>query len=93
MWPARGSSASRPRPAASPPTPRLAKAIGTSAQLWFNLQTKFDLEIAEAASAPAIAKIAAIEPVKYGQKILVLRVCLTDPAILSTSREIISEII
>jgi addiction module HigA family antidote len=39
---------------------RLAKAFGTSAQLWMNLQCQYDLEMAERDIGRSIAKI---EPV------------------------------
>jgi addiction module HigA family antidote len=35
---------------------RLARYFGTSAQIWMNLQAKFDLAIAEDASAARIKK-------------------------------------
>jgi addiction module HigA family antidote len=40
---------------------RLAKYFGTTAQFWLNLQTQFDLDIAEDRVA---AQIAAIEPLR-----------------------------
>jgi addiction module HigA family antidote len=36
---------------------RLAKALGTSAQLWLNLQNRYDVETAERAIGKQIAKI------------------------------------
>ena len=35
---------------------RLARYFGTSAQFWMNLQTKYDLDMAEDAAAQKIAK-------------------------------------
>ena len=35
---------------------RLSRYFGTTAQFWMNLQTAYDLEIAERDSAPAIAR-------------------------------------
>lgn len=35
---------------------RLARYFGTTAQFWMNLQTVYDLEVAERESAPAIAR-------------------------------------
>lgn len=40
---------------------RLAKYFGTSAQLWLNLQTRYDLDVAEDRVA---AQIAAITPLR-----------------------------
>ena len=36
---------------------RLSRALGTSAQLWLNLQTRFDMETAERAIGKQLAKI------------------------------------
>jgi len=36
---------------------RLAKALGTSAQLWLNLQNRFDIETAERAIGKELGKI------------------------------------
>jgi antitoxin HigA-1 len=36
---------------------RLSKALGTSAQLWLNLQTRYDVETAERAIGKELAKI------------------------------------
>jgi antitoxin HigA-1 len=36
---------------------RLGKALGTSAQLWLNLQNRFDVETAERAIGKELAKI------------------------------------
>ena len=36
---------------------RLSKALGTSAQLWLNLQNRFDIETAEQAIGKQLAKI------------------------------------
>src|SRR5512146_3166654 len=36
---------------------RLGKALGTSAQLWLNLQNRYDVEIAERAIGRELAKI------------------------------------
>ena len=36
---------------------RLSKALGTSAQLWLNLQNRFDIETAERAIGKELAKI------------------------------------
>ena len=40
--------------------PRLSKALGTTPQLWLNLQTDYDLQIAQRALGNKLAKI---EPV------------------------------
>ena len=39
---------------------RLSKALGTSAQLWLNLQNRFDIETAERAIGSKLAKIARV---------------------------------
>lgn len=39
---------------------RLSKALGTSAQLWLNLQNRFDVETAERAIGKELAKIARV---------------------------------
>lgn len=36
---------------------RLSKALGTSAELWLNLQTRFDVETAERAIGKELARI------------------------------------
>jgi addiction module HigA family antidote len=36
---------------------RLSKALGTSAELWLNLQTRFDVETAERAIGKDLARI------------------------------------
>jgi addiction module HigA family antidote len=36
---------------------RLSKALGTSAQIWLNLQNRYDVEIAERAIGKQLAKI------------------------------------
>jgi addiction module HigA family antidote len=35
---------------------RLARYFGTTAQFWMNLQTSYDLDVAERESAPSIAR-------------------------------------
>ncbi len=40
---------------------RLSKALGTSAQLWLNLQNRFDIETAERAIGKQLAKIARVK--------------------------------
>jgi plasmid maintenance system antidote protein VapI len=37
---------------------RLSKALGTSAQIWLNLQNRYDVETAERAIGKQLAKIA-----------------------------------
>lgn len=39
---------------------RLSKALGTSTQLWLNLQNRYDLETAERAIGKQLAKIARV---------------------------------
>ncbi len=39
---------------------RLSKALGTSAQLWLNLQNRFDVETAQRAIGRELAKIARV---------------------------------
>src|SRR4029078_11013473 len=39
---------------------RLSKALGTSAELWLNLQTRYDMETAQRAIGKDLAKIAAV---------------------------------
>ncbi|MCC7348832.1 MAG: HigA family addiction module antidote protein [Variibacter sp.] len=39
---------------------RLSKALGTSAELWLNLQQRYDLETAERAIGKELAKIARV---------------------------------
>lgn len=39
---------------------RLSKALGTSAQLWLNLQNRYDVETAERAIGKELAKIARV---------------------------------
>jgi len=39
---------------------RLSKALGTSAQLWLNLQNRYDVEVAERAIGKQLAKIARV---------------------------------
>ena len=39
---------------------RLSKALGTSAQLWLNLQNRYDVETAERAIGKQLAKIARV---------------------------------
>jgi len=41
---------------------RLSKALGTSAQLWLNLQNRYDVEAAERAIGKQLAKIGRIKP-------------------------------
>lgn len=36
---------------------RLARAFGSSAQFWMNLQTRYDLEVAEDSASPEIATL------------------------------------
>ena len=40
---------------------RLSKALGTSAQLWLNLQNRYDVETAERAIGKQLAKIARVK--------------------------------
>jgi antitoxin HigA-1 len=40
---------------------RLGKALGTSAQLWLNLQNRFDVETAERAIGKELARISRIK--------------------------------
>ncbi len=40
---------------------RLAKAFGTSAEFWMNLQVSYDLEEAQRALAPLLSKLEPIE--------------------------------
>jgi antitoxin HigA-1 len=40
---------------------RLGKALGTSAQLWLNLQNRFDVETAELAIGKELARISRIK--------------------------------
>jgi addiction module HigA family antidote len=40
---------------------RLGKALGTSAQLWLNLQNRFDMETAERAIGKELARISRIK--------------------------------
>jgi addiction module HigA family antidote len=40
---------------------RLGKALGTSAQLWLNLQNRYDLEIAERAIGKRLARISRVK--------------------------------
>ena len=40
---------------------RLGKALGTSAQLWLNLQNRYDVEMAERAIGKQLAKIARVK--------------------------------
>jgi antitoxin HigA-1 len=40
---------------------RLSKALGTSAQVWLNLQNRYDVETAERAIGKQLAKIARIK--------------------------------
>ncbi len=56
---ARASNVSPARPPASPPTPRCgsARRLGTSAQLWLNLQNSYDVQIAERKIGKALDKI------------------------------------
>ena len=39
---------------------RLSRALGTSAQLWLNLQNRYDMETAERALGPKLARIARV---------------------------------
>lgn len=39
---------------------RLSKALGTSAELWLNLQTRYDMETAQLAIGKELAKIARV---------------------------------
>ena len=39
---------------------RLSKALGTSAQLWLNLQNRYDVEVAERPIGKKLAKISRI---------------------------------
>lgn len=39
---------------------RLSKALGTSAELWLNLQTRYDVETAERSIGKDLAKIARV---------------------------------
>jgi addiction module HigA family antidote len=39
---------------------RLGKALGTSAQLWLNLQTRYDMETAERAIGKQLARISRV---------------------------------
>jgi addiction module HigA family antidote len=39
---------------------RLGRALGTSAQLWLNLQNRYDIETAERAIGPKLARIARV---------------------------------
>jgi addiction module HigA family antidote len=39
---------------------RLSRALGTSAQLWLNLQNRYDMETAEQALGPKLARIARV---------------------------------
>jgi addiction module HigA family antidote len=39
---------------------RLSKALGTSAELWLNLQTRYDIETAERAIGKDLSKIARV---------------------------------
>jgi addiction module HigA family antidote len=39
---------------------RLSRALGTSAQLWLNLQNRYDVEIAERALGKTLAKISRV---------------------------------
>jgi addiction module HigA family antidote len=41
---------------------RLSRALGTSAQLWLNLQNRYDMETAERAAGKDLARIARIKP-------------------------------
>ena len=43
---------------------RLAKALGTSAQLWLNLQTDFDIQVAKRELGSALDRIARINKPK-----------------------------
>lgn len=40
---------------------RLSKALGTSAQVWLNLQNRYDVETAERAIGKQLAKIARVK--------------------------------
>lgn len=40
---------------------RLGKALGTSAQLWLNLQNRYDLETAERAAGKQLARISRVQ--------------------------------
>jgi len=40
---------------------RLGKALGTSAQLWLNLQNRYDLETAERSAGKQIARISRVQ--------------------------------
>jgi antitoxin HigA-1 len=40
---------------------RLGKALGTSAQLWLNLQNRFDIETAERAIGKRLARISRVK--------------------------------
>ena len=40
---------------------RLGKALGTSAQLWLNLQNRFDMETAERAIGKQLARISRVK--------------------------------
>jgi addiction module HigA family antidote len=40
---------------------RLAKLFGTTAAFWMNLQTQYDIEIAEDAAGPELRKIRKLE--------------------------------
>ena len=41
---------------------RLSKALGTSAQLWLNLQNRYDMETAERELGKELSKIARVTP-------------------------------
>jgi addiction module HigA family antidote len=43
------------------PALRLSKALGTSAQLWLNLQNRSDMETAERAIGKQLARISRVE--------------------------------
>jgi len=40
---------------------RLSKALGTSAQLWLNLQNRYDVEVAERAIGKELARISRVK--------------------------------
>jgi addiction module HigA family antidote len=43
---------------------RLAKALGTTPELWLNLQTNYDLQVAHRAIGKKLEKIEKVEPVR-----------------------------
>ena len=56
--------------------PRLSKALGTTPQLWLNLQTDYDLQIAQRALGNKLAKIEPVaEPASSFNKNVLCNVC------------------